>query len=220
MAVKQSSTGHPSPKQVETVQRQLHVWYLRNSQFPGSPHVPLAGGRCWGRGYSDNIDCAHTDIHPSSPAGDVLSGTGQASPYSVLVTRTGTRCAIRPRQAEAAHCSNCSVGRNCLNLRQAMKNSQTGIFTSLPFLSGFPASKFFTWKRGDGAEWKRCQHQKDDSLCMNVYIFHSCRVMPASVDVCNAQERLFPAATILLTGWEESSGINVSIEHQQFVKQL
>lgn len=55
---------------------------------------------------------------------------------------------------------------------------------------------------------------------MDVYIFHSYRVTLASVAVCNAQERLLPAARILLTGWEESSGINVSIEHQQFVKQL
>lgn len=55
---------------------------------------------------------------------------------------------------------------------------------------------------------------------MDVYIFHSYRVTLASVAVCNAQERLLPAARILLTGWEESRGINVSIEHQQFVKQL
>lgn len=55
---------------------------------------------------------------------------------------------------------------------------------------------------------------------MEVYIFHSYRVMLASVSVCNAQEHLLPAARILLTGWEESSGINVSMEHQQFVKQL
>lgn len=101
-----------------------------------------------------------------------------------------------------------------------MKNSQTEIFASLPFLSDFPASEFFYMKRGDGAEWERCQHQKDDSLCMEVYIFHSYGVMLASVSVCNAQEHLLPAARILLTGWEESSGINVSMEHQQFVKQL
>lgn len=76
------------------------------------------------RGYSVKLDCAHTEIHPSSPAWAVLSGTGQAGPYFALVTRIGTRCAIRLRQAEEPHCSNCSVGRNCSLPKSALGNEE------------------------------------------------------------------------------------------------
>lgn len=98
----------PLPSKLRNSTETASQLFSEDSWFPSPPHV-RCGGRYWGRGW-DELDCAHAAICPSSPARAVPAGAGQASPYLVLVARTGTRCVIRQR---LFNCFKRYVGRNC-----------------------------------------------------------------------------------------------------------